>query len=82
MVANRIYHFSKKPMIFQVLCKLHNMCMDCWRIINPEGACLGKFFSTDRMEFSNNAHLWKRFDITVGLDDAFTDEAVMQRLQN
>jgi hypothetical protein len=56
--------------------------MDCWRIINPEGACLGKFFSTDRKEFSNNAHLWKRFDITVGLDDAFTDEAVMQRLQN
>jgi hypothetical protein len=23
-------------------------------IINPEGACLGKFFSTDRMEFSNS----------------------------
>jgi hypothetical protein len=77
------YHFSKRPTIFRILSRLHNMCMDCWMIMNPEGARLGKFTSTDRMEFSNNAHLWKIFDITVGIDDMFeqpTDEAVMQRL--
>ena len=54
-------------------------------INNPAGARLRKFASADGMQFSNDAHLFDTFDITVGLDDVFeqpSDEAVTERLQN
>ena len=59
--------------------------MDRWLVNNPTAACLGKFDSIGNMQFSNELHLWKIFDISVGLDDVFiqpTDDAVIQHLQN
>jgi len=77
------YHVSNVPTIFRVICKLHNMCMDCWMLNHPARACLGNF--PDTLPFSNDLNLWETFDIQVGLDDVFeqqTDEAVIQQLQN
>jgi len=77
------YHVSKVPTIFRVVCKLHNMCMDCWMLNNPARAHLGNFPHT--LPFSNDVNLWETFGIQVGLNDVFeqpTDEAVIQQLQN
>jgi hypothetical protein len=65
------YDVNKVPTIFRVLCKLHNICMDCWLLINPTDARLHRFSSAKAVPFSNDNYLWRMFDISVGLYDSF-----------
>jgi hypothetical protein len=65
------YHINKIPTIFHVLCKLHNICMDCWLLNNPTDAWLCRFSSAEAVAFSNDDFSWSTFDISVGLDDSF-----------
>jgi hypothetical protein len=37
------YDIAKVPTIFRVICKIHNICMDCWMINNPAAAWLGNY---------------------------------------
>jgi hypothetical protein len=77
------HEISKVPTIFRVICKIHNVCMDCWMINNPAAAWLGKYPGSS--PFSDDLNLWESFDITVGVDDVFeqpSDEEIIDRLQN
>jgi hypothetical protein len=77
------HEVSKVPTIFRVICKIHNICIDCWMLNNPAAARLGNY--PGDMPFSNDNNLWETFDITTGLDDVFeqpSDEEIIERLQN
>jgi hypothetical protein len=67
--------------IFQVICKLHNICIDSWLQKNPNGALV----NAEAPPFSDDDNLWNTFDITIGLDDSFDqpmDNDVLQHLEN
>jgi hypothetical protein len=77
------YSLVKVPTIFQAMCKLHNLCMDCWMMNNPTSALLGNYPGSS--SFSGDTNLWESFDISVGLDDVFeqpTDDIIIERLEN
>jgi hypothetical protein len=77
------YSLVKVPTIFQAMCKLHNLCMDCWMMNNPTSAQLGNYPGSS--PFSGDTNLWESFDISVGLDDVFeqpTDDIIIERLEN
>ena len=82
------FSLEKIPTIFQVICKLHNICMDRWIMKHPTAAHLGRFSDCSDVEappFSDDGYLWECFDITVGLNDVCdqpTDEVVMDWLTN
>jgi hypothetical protein len=79
------YHIKKVPTLFFVLCKLHNIFMDCWLLNHPTDAHLGRLSSTESVSFSNDDYLWSTFDISVGLDDSLdqhSDDIVISRLEN
>jgi hypothetical protein len=50
------YNLTKVLTIFRVICKLHNLCMDCWMTNNPSGARLSNYPNSTM--FSNDSHLW------------------------
>jgi len=73
------YSLVKVPMIFRVMCKLHNLCMDHWMMNNPTSTRLGNYPGSS--PFSGDTNLWESFDISVGLDDVFeqpTDDILIE----
>jgi hypothetical protein len=48
------YDINKVPNIFRVLCKLHNICIDCWFLSNLTDAHLQRFSSAEAIPFSND----------------------------
>jgi hypothetical protein len=75
------YDVNKVSTTFHVLCKLNNICMDCWL---PTDACLHRFSSAEAIPFSNDDYLWSTFDISVSLDDIFdlTSDEIIVHLEN
>jgi hypothetical protein len=79
------YDVNKVPTIFHVLCKLHNICMDCWLLSNPTDARLHRLSSAEAIPFSNDDYLWSTFDVSVGLGDSFglpSDDEIIGHLEN
>ena len=76
---------NKVPTLFQVICKLKNICMDQWLMNNPVDAWVGRFTKANALPNSADDNFWSTFDISVGLNDGFevpSYEAVVERLEN
>jgi hypothetical protein len=56
----------KIPTVFHVICKLHNICIDCWILQNPAVLYQIMCSSDEAPPFSADETLWRTFDNNTG----------------